>query len=557
MKTGKIARDLQRAYDNKCRKERLAFILLIVCGSLFSFFIMFLLDYLTTFPAVIRIPLTILNLGFFYWYLPKQHKRKTVIKKNIIDIAKEVEQKATEMKTGGFYSILVSATEFMNKNINAGSKELRQRVVKEAHRAKYDPEKITLYNKLLITRSRKILLGCAIIYIVWGAFGYNSMMKFYGRAIGLNLRYVSRTRIVAIDCPPSIARFEDLTVRLTAKGILPSKGTMTVRYEGESPFTIPVTPESKESTFYNATIEKPAKNFSFYINLGDDKSPKYNVKVIHPPFIQSGSVTINSPKYTGLPSQTIDLGSFQLLRASTFNIKITPNKKVKSCVFVANSRSVTMTYKNNAYTLSNVSAKEPRTFSIQLIDEYGIENTDRLSYSVNVVPDRVPVVIFKKPEHDAFFAPQSVLRWSFQATDDLGMNTATLKYSINHKKLIGDQGEVIQEATEIRSGELKIADLNGARDVSLNGVINLKDLGVKPDQTADLYISITDNCNMREKDEQASSKIKTINIVTREELQRIITEELLGVHMMVKDINEDMVRQEKKLNIKIKAENKK
>ncbi|MCK5529303.1 MAG: hypothetical protein KAI74_06435, partial [Kiritimatiellae bacterium] len=356
--------------------------------------------------------------------MPRQHKRKTVIKNSIIDIAKEVEQKATEMKSGGFFSVLVSATEFLDKNI-AGSKELRQRVVKEAQKSKYDPEKLTLYNKLLITRSRKIMLACTIIYILWAAFGYNSMMKFYGRAIGLNIRYRSRTRIVAIDCPASLARFEDLTVRLTAKGILPSKGTMTIRYDGESPFNIPVIPESKESAFYNTTIEKPAKDFSFYIKLGDDKSPKYNVKVIHPPFVKSGTITINPPKYTGFKSQTVDLGSFQLIRASTFNIRIIPNKKVKQCIFVADSRSVTMKHKNNVYTLHNISAKKPRTFSIKLVDEYGIENKERLSYSVNVVPDRLPVVTFKKPDHGAFFAPQSVLRWSFQATDDLGMETAT------------------------------------------------------------------------------------------------------------------------------------
>ena len=547
---GKIASSLQKAYDNKCRKERYAFNLLIVCGSLLSFFIIFLLDYLTKFPAVIRVPLTILNLGFFYWYLPRQHKRKTVIKGSIIDIAKEVEMKATEIKSGGFYSVLVSATEFLNSDI-AGSRELRQRVVKEAHKSEYDPERLTLYNQLLVTRSRKIMLGCAIVYILWAAFGYNSMMKFYGRAIGLNIRYLSRTRIVAIDCPSSLARFEDLTVRLTAKGILPSKGTMTIRYDGESPFNIPVIPESKESSFYNTTIEKPAKDFSFYIKLGDDKSPKYNVKVIRPPFVKSGTITMNYPKYTGLPKQTIALGSFQLIRASTFDIKITPNKRVKNCIFVADSKSVTMTHKNNFYTLHNISAKEPRTFSIQLIDEYGIENKDRLSYSVNIVPDRVPVVTFKKPKHGAFFAPQSVLRWSFQATDDLGMDRATLKYTINNKEIIGEQGEIIQAAAEIRNGELEIADLNGERDVSRNGIIKINDLGFEPNQTVDIYISITDKCNMRNKDEQGKSQIKTINIVTREELQRIITEELLGVHMMVKDINEDMVRQEKKLKLKL------
>jgi hypothetical protein len=195
-------------------------------------------------------------------------------------------------------------------------------------------------------------------------------------------------------------------------------------------------------------------------------------------------------------------------------------------------------------------------FSIKLIDRNGIENEDRLHYSMTAVPDRPPVVAFINPEQGAHFAPVSKLRWKLHATDDFGMVAATLMYIVRSKEIIGAQGEIIQIAEESYRGELTLADLDGVREANLSGTISIKDMHSEPNHTVEMYISVTDRCTTRENDEQGKSQIKTINIVTKDELQRIITEELFGAHMLIKDINDDMRHQEKILEIKTNKGNK-
>ncbi len=554
MKVDRIAESLKRAYAHKCRKERVAFLALVVCGTLLGFFVVFLLDYLTRFPMVVRVLLTFLNLGFFFWYLPKRRRSRTTVKRSVIDIAREVELKACESRTGGFQSVLVSAVEFARAGTQAGSRELRGRVVKQAHGSSFDPAAVTLHDAVLVRQSRKLLVLSAVVYALWGGLGHHALLTFYGRAAGLNLHYLSRTRIVEVECRASVARYADVNVRVLATGVLPSKGKMVLRYKGKDAYTIPITLEGKDSQAYAAVIKEVSDSLSFHVEIGDDRSAVQKVEVVSPPVVGDGSISIDPPEYTGLEKRTVELGSFEVLQGSTYTMRVTPSKAVKSCALLGDEGAVEMQPDGDSFVLENRMADHSRGFGIRLVDKRGVENRKRLRHTMNVVPDRPPLVTLQKPVQGAYFAPPSRMRWSFRATDDFGMLSAVLVYTVSASEIIGEHGEVVQEAQVVHRGEVTLADLKGERDVELSGVLTAGDLGAAPDQSVEMRIIVTDRCTSRQDSLQGESQVKTINMVSRTELKRIITEELHGAHMLVKDIGGDMASHKKALDARLAIE---
>lgn len=551
----KIQNSLIAAGRRKTRIEKTAFLSVISSFALISFFVFFLFDYITNFPWPVRILLSLGIFAYFAVYLPRKKKRYFHRRDDLIDIAREVELRASNKKEGGFNSILISAVEFAKNSSVFGSEDLKDRTVREAHSSEFDPMKLELHDTNLVRLALKALLVLFIVYSVWGALGYGSMGVFFARALGLPLQYPTKTKIVRIIYPKSSPQYKSIKILTQAAGVIPSEGTISVAYEGESAFTVPSDKAALMNSF-ESVVKEPEKSFSFRVRLGDAESPKYNVKVVRPPYITESSIKVTPPEYTGEKEKKFPIGNFEALENSQINISVTPDRKVKSCVLEIrekdqdNKSEYPMKQNGNLYSIEKINLKNSKTYSIKLTDEDQVENEDRIFYLISVMQDHLPLVKLDKPIHGSYYAPVSKINWIFKCSDDFGISSAVLHYTINTKTENGEE-------RKIREGDIKVKGLKkGEKEAVFSGSINLLELNLSPDMTVTFQALVKDVCDFRGKDEHGKSTVNTINIVSPEELRAILDEGMLHMNKMVDDVQTDIKHQVKILEMFTKEKNK-
>ncbi len=537
-----IRDSLVSSIRKKNRIERTAFLSAVITGIFLSFFAYFLLDYVTDFPWPVRILLTLGILGYFTYWLPGKNKAYFHRTTDIVQMARQVELSADKQMKGGFGSLLVSAVEFAERNIVYGSEALKHRAVQKAHSDEYSPLKLVLHDRKLVKLSLKLLLGFILIYTSWGVISVKSMEIFLGRAIGLPLQYPTRTKIIRIDCPDFAAQHQTVKILVQAEGKIPSEGKITVAYEGESAFSVPLVKGELPNSF-ESEVKEPDKSFHFKVRLGDAESRKLYVKIHRTPYVVDSTITVTPPEYTGQAVKKFPLGNFEALENSSLSINVVPDRKVKSCVLEMKDR-VDMSTKEfplaaaqKGFSADNIPVKTSKSYSIKLTDENGIENGDRIYYLASVIADRLPIVKLDRPMHGTYYAPVSMMNWGFKASDDFGISSASLHYTVTVKNDKGDEKKV--KEGDIETGSIA----NGSKDAACSGSVNLMDLKLSPGMSVTFQAIARDLCGSRGKDDAGRSSISTVNIVTPEELRVIIDDERIGLNKMVNDIKDDMKHQ--------------
>ncbi len=544
-----VAAKLRLAHARRRRIDFSSFWAFAVSGMLLSFSVLFALDYLTRFPGVARVAMSLAILAFFLVVLPLWNRRRRAMRPDLLAIAKEVERKASAGRMG-FNAVLVSATEFALQGSAYGSPELRRNVVAQAGDSKFDPAAVKLHDVVLLAWARRLLAAFAAVYLLWGLLGHDSMRVFFLRAAGLPERYMTRTRIVKAEAPKSGPQYVGVQIKVEASGVLPAKGAVSLKFEGEPAFDVALEQQGKGERLYLAEVRAPAKSFSYSVKLGDDRSQEGFVAIVKPPCVESGRVSIRPPGYTGLKERSQELGSFEMLEGSALQIEITPDREVAVCALELGKSLVEGVKSGKGYVFKGLSVKDSSRYSVKLADKDGVDNFDRISYSISILRDRPPEVSLQAPENGSFYAPSSRMKWAVKASDDYGIFRMELRYSITKRV---ERGELV-ETVKIRDGGLPLGDFDKTREASPSGALRLSELNVEPGQSVEFRAVAFDGFPGRQEDALGSSQPMSVNIVTAEELRRIIEEDALQVHQLLKDVSSDMKRQKTSIEMILKEE---
>jgi len=187
--------------------------------------------------------------------------------------------------------------------------------------------------------------------------------------------------------------------------------------------------------------------------------------------------------------------------------------------------------------------------SVRLVGESGVENRRRSEFSLTVQKDQPPAVTLLAPDEGGFIAPQSLLSWEFRAEDDLGMTEVILQAETIQPDVLGDEGEVLEEAKTLEVRDIVLTDLEGAREMELEGSLVAGELGATPGTQLKIRIGARDRYPDRRADEGWSTPV-TLRVVTGPELKKILAEELAGAYLLIQDIRDDMKRQRTAVQIR-------
>jgi len=543
MKIDKLSKELLAAGRKKVQLNRLFISLLSVSFILLLYAIFFIFDYLTFFPALIRIILSISIVSGTLFYIP--WKKRSLLQKNsdLILLAKEFENISTVLPGNPFNSTLISAVEFALNPSIPGLQIFKYKTIEKAHSPEYSPSKLVLHDVKIQKMAIYTTVLALVTYLVFFIFFREELGVFAMRALGFQIKYPTKTKIVYIDYQKKVEQNKDAEVKIKVEGLIPVSGKAQIAFEGEDSFKIPLITEEKG--IFNFYVKSPMKSFDFRIIVGDAVSDWKRVMVIPPPLIKNAKIHITPPEYTKIPPSESNLRDIEVIEKSSIAFFIESDRELKQCILElkelnGNLKEYVMEKKTpNMFELPVITAKENCYYSIKLTDTDNIQNSERIFYEIVILNDKLPIINVEKPKDGGYYSNISKMKWSFSATDDFGIREVNMLYKII---LPGEGGE----QKVIKQGVIPIVKPENSNSLSLTGTFNLSE--IKP-EILNLQFEARDNSPFKTKEQTGKSKAINLNIVSPAELKQIINSELILVGKMVEDIRADIKRQINILNL--------
>lgn len=546
MKTTTSLKDLEQKlyqlYRQKLRVDAMTFSLLMFFAALIAFFCIFLMDYMTDFPMALRITLTVMVIFVFYIFLPRKRSKSVVKDKNIMQITCEVESRASKEKVGGFQSLLISAVEFSENPQIGGSEALKTNVMNDARLPEYNPANIKLYNKNRIRLMFRLGILMLVLYLIWGALGHHSMLTFFKRAVGVNSLYLTNTQIIDIKAPEYLAQFEDVPIEITVAGKKPTSGVIVLKLDNGETFDVSLMPDEKVPAKYTATIKQAENSFTYWVEIGDAYRQKRYIEVIPAPVIKTAKIQITPPKYTKLPVRDEKFGPIEIVQGSTVSFEVVTDRAIKDCFLVYNSQEYPMKKENEGYSLKTGIMQKSGTYSVKLVDEKGITNNKRLDFPLTLISDRPASIEVSKPSEGTYYAPISKMRWDMSLSDDYGLAELIMKYIVYKRN---EEAILIT----VKKGSIPLQSFSGELEAKVSGVVNLQQFKLEPGQVFGVEFIIKDYKPKRKDEDQGSTGLMQMNIVSAAELKQIIESEMIGIKNVIKDIQTDIKFQSKRIEI--------
>ena len=262
--------------------------------------------------------------------------------------------------------------------------------------------------------------------------------------------------------------------------------------------TINLKSERNNSGFYQFELPELYQDYQysaivkaeyFYEAWEFVKSIPDTIFVTDRPKLENFEIIIIPPKYSKLPSETLDgsIAVVQGLKGSNVKINLESNRNLKSCFIKKNDTIYFFdTYGNRAngdFIINNEG-----NFSVHLVDSRDITNRDPILYRVNILPDNEPIIKIIKPAPIITLGNNQIIQFHIEIEDDYGFNDLQLAYEIRRPEYLNVEPYIAM---------FKIPELN--QDTIAQTIIthwNLSDLMLMPDDEIHYHFELTDNDNI-------------------------------------------------------------
>ncbi|MDL2239624.1 DUF4175 family protein [Bacteroidales bacterium OttesenSCG-928-K03] len=179
-------------------------------------------------------------------------------------------------------------------------------------------------------------------------------------------------------------------------------------------------------SLYQFTLKRLQKNISFFAVGENVSSQTYTLQVLPKPSLLNFEISLNYPKYTNIPEQTIE-------NTGTFNVIY--GTKAKWKLFTRDTEGI-IVLKNNVQDTLSVSSANVFSFDSRFVSDTDIKiiffnkyihNEDTLKFNIRVNNDLAPEIKVTELRDSVFF---NNLYFSGLISDDFGFSSLKFYYRI-------------------------------------------------------------------------------------------------------------------------------
>ena len=402
--------------------------LLVFCRwGIMLFIAGMLIDWLIDLPAPLRVALLLLILAvalYKAWCAGWQNVRRFNAARAAVQI---------EDHHGGFESLLVTAVQFRESKMAAGTSQALQEVtcrLAEEAVVSVQPEKVILYQGL--RRPLTFALALALVIGAIGVFNGPFLAAGFARILPpwTSIDYPTRTQLELASGGMIVQEGAPAVINARVLGVIPSKAKLELRTgEGE--------PRTHELDIMDGqckyTIKAAYRGFEYRILAGDAESKWQEVAVISSPRIKQAKVNLEYPAYTKRPIETVESLTITVPEGTNIQWQLSLDSAVSKATYTpSGGEARVLDISEDGLTVTmREPATESRAYSFSWVEKvHGFSFTSSNHY-LQVAPDQAPRVELTSPENNLYATLGRKLDLSFRGRDDHGIGESHIAYRVN------------------------------------------------------------------------------------------------------------------------------
>lgn len=284
-----------------------------------------------------------------------------------------------------------------------------------------------------------------------------------------------------------VSKGDDITIGIEAEGEQPAYVTLFTKDEAEASFKEEqIYPDS--NGVFQITLYSLRSSFSYYASAEEIESEIYNVEVYDRPHIQAFNLSINPPRYSGIPGLVQkDNGNVSGLFGTGLSITLTATKSLSNAYLLYEDSTTTelQTEDNTASGFFRLSRDV--NYRIIITDTSGSKNPSPIEYSLNVFTDEYPTIDLIEPNRDMNLSGDNRVSLLAKITDDYGFDKLTVKYRLSASKY-----DFVQDTFSV----MEIPIDKNKKEAAVSYIWNLSSLNLATEDVVTYYLEVFDNDNI-------------------------------------------------------------
>ncbi len=395
------------------------------------------LDWLIHLVPEVRLVLLVAVGGAGTWLVLRYVITPLVVRFNDLDIALRIED-----RWPGLNDRLASTIQFLRRPDDdaLGSKPLRDATVAQT----IEETKGIDFRQAIDARPAKRALAwssfaVAVALLVMllapqsSRIALDRLFRPFGATEWPRLTHLS---IVEAETAKKTARGEAYTLAVAVgKGErMPSSARVTYTFADGESSEEPLRPA--DDGVFRGRLDVANRDFSFTVAAGDDETLPWAVQVVPPPALNSLSVRLTPPAYTGQASQSLAPGNTQVraVFGTQIELKGVANKPLASATLRAGdgqSKEPIRLEKDGLQLATRFTAESTLPFWFELTDTEGFKSQEPVRYELRTLADEAPRVTLEDPTNDRDVPARAVVPVQILAEDDYGLHSIRLTYKVS------------------------------------------------------------------------------------------------------------------------------
>jgi hypothetical protein len=333
-----------------------------------------------------------------------------------------------------------------------------------------------------ILRAAMFAAGAALIGLLAVGVG-PAFLRDGARLLLAPWRSAEAAQPYAIAVQPgnvTVAKGGDQEVTATLRGFTAEGVQAAVRRGSAAAWDhLPMTARG-DSAHFSIRLFDIAERTEYYVESNGVRSALFRIDVANLPYVKKIDLEYRYPSYTGMASETVaDGGDIAAPRGTTVIVHATPTMPVKGGRLLIEGKEPTpLTLNADGSLTAPIQVVANGFYKLELQTERGEFIPGSLDYTIDVLDDRPPTITFEKPGRDTKVTAVDEVFTQVKATDDYGVSTIDLMYSVNGAP---------EKTVSLQSGGKKL------REVVAGHTFFLEELGLKPGDLVSYYARARDN----------------------------------------------------------------
>jgi len=285
----------------------------------------------------------------------------------------------------------------------------------------------------------------------------------------------------------TIARGSDPTIIARLVGFDSNDVNLFLRTSPSAPFEqVPLIPQEQDgggdvSGAFETVLFDVREEMSYFVESIGVQSDIFTLDVIDLPYVDHLELEYHFPAYTGLEPRLIQVGGdIAVLRGTEVKLRVFPTMDTPAGRLVFDeAASADLARREDGVLTAGFTVQEDGFYQVELEGPSGRLVNASPRYTIDVLTDAPPSVMFVKPGRDTTASAIDEVFLEARADDDFGVRSLTLTYSVN-----GGTEETVN---------LFSSEAGGLKEISAGHTFFLEEFELQPGDFVSYYGTVGDN----------------------------------------------------------------